>query len=120
MWLLFRCICCSGVFFSSAKFPEPMQPFIRALPLTALNDALRAVMIDGASLASVGDKIAICAAWGVGMLRARAPPLQVALTRRWCRPGFDAWRTPRRRRGSGGSAEEPVGRARERLVVHPA
>lgn len=57
---------CSGVFFSSAKFPDVMQPFIKALPLTALNDALRAVMIEGASLASVSDKIAICAAWGVG------------------------------------------------------
>jgi ABC-type polysaccharide/polyol phosphate export permease len=57
---------CSGVFFSSAKFPEPMQPFIKALPLTALNDALRAVMIDGASLGSVGIELAICAAWGIG------------------------------------------------------
>jgi ABC transporter DrrB family efflux protein len=57
---------CSGVFFSSAKFPDPMQPFIRALPLTALNDAFRAVMIDGASLASVTGKVAICAAWGIG------------------------------------------------------
>jgi ABC-2 type transport system permease protein len=56
---------CSGVFFSSAKFPEPMQPFIKALPLTALNDALRAVMMDGASLASVADKVGICALWGV-------------------------------------------------------
>lgn len=57
---------CSGVFFSSAKFPEALQPFIRALPLTALNDALRAVMIDGASLASVAGEVGICAAWGVG------------------------------------------------------
>lgn len=57
---------CSGVFFSSAKFPDAMQPFIKALPLTALNDALRAVMIEGASLASVADRVGICAAWGVG------------------------------------------------------
>lgn len=57
---------CSGVFFSSAKFPEAMQPFIRALPLTALNDALRAVMIDGAPLASVAGKVGVCAAWGLG------------------------------------------------------
>lgn len=56
---------CSGVFFSSAKFPDPMQPFIKALPLTALNDALRAVMIDGASLASVAGKVGVCALWGV-------------------------------------------------------
>lgn len=57
---------CSGVFFASTKFPDAIQPVIRALPLTALNDALRAVMIDGASLASVSDKVAVCGAWGVG------------------------------------------------------
>ena len=43
MWIL------SGVFFSSENFPDAVQPFIQALPLTALNQALRAVMIDGAS-----------------------------------------------------------------------
>ena len=31
-----------------------MQPFIAALPLTALNDALRAVMLEGAALPEVG------------------------------------------------------------------
>lgn len=55
---------CSGVFFSSARFPDALQPFIRVLPLTALNDAVRAVMIDGASLASVAREVAICATWG--------------------------------------------------------
>ena len=59
MWIL------SGVFFSSANFPAVMQPVIKALPLTALNDALRAVMLDGASLASVAGPAAICVAWGV-------------------------------------------------------
>ena len=59
MWIL------SGVFFSSANFPAAMQPAIRLLPLTALNDALRAVMLDGASLAAVAGPAAICAAWGV-------------------------------------------------------
>jgi ABC-2 type transport system permease protein len=37
----------SGVFFSTARFPDVFQPFLRALPLTALNDSLRAVMIEG-------------------------------------------------------------------------
>ncbi len=55
---------CSGVFFSSARFPDAVQPVIRFLPLTALNDALRAVMIDGASLTDVGGKIATCGIWG--------------------------------------------------------
>jgi ABC-type multidrug transport system permease subunit len=42
----------SGVFFSSANFPDAIQPFIQALPLTATADALRAVMLRGASLGS--------------------------------------------------------------------
>jgi len=41
-----------------------MQPFVRALPLTALNDALRAVMIDGTSLAALGGSLAVVACWG--------------------------------------------------------
>src|SRR5690348_118377 len=44
MWLL------SGTFFSSERFPAVLQPFIKALPLTALNDVLRALMNEGASL----------------------------------------------------------------------
>ena len=55
---------CSGVFFSSSRFPEPIQPLLRLLPLTALNDALRAVMIDGASLAMVARPMLVCAGWG--------------------------------------------------------
>jgi ABC-2 type transport system permease protein len=60
MWVV------SGVFFSSSHFPAPMQPFIHALPLTALNDAFRAVMLDGASLAGIAGEVSILAAWGVG------------------------------------------------------
>lgn len=56
---------CSGVFFSTARFPDAIQPFIRVFPLTALNDALREVMIEGASLASVASKLAIVSAWGI-------------------------------------------------------
>jgi ABC-type multidrug transport system permease subunit len=55
----------SGVFFSSAHFPELMQPLISILPLTALNDALRAVMIDGASLVGVARPLAVLAGWGL-------------------------------------------------------
>jgi ABC-2 type transport system permease protein len=58
MWVL------SGTFFSYARFPEAMQPFVKALPLTALNDALRAVMIDGTSIARLGSSLAIVAGWG--------------------------------------------------------
>jgi ABC-type multidrug transport system permease subunit len=58
MWVL------SGIFFSSERFPAATQPFIKALPLTLLNDALRAVMLDGAPLASTAPQLAILAAWG--------------------------------------------------------
>lgn len=56
----------SGVFFSSARFPDAMQPFIKALPLTALNDSLRAVMLDGAGPRAVLAPAAVLLAWGVG------------------------------------------------------
>jgi ABC-2 type transport system permease protein len=46
MWLL------SGIFFSTENFPDAIQPFIQALPLTQLNNALRAVILEGASLTS--------------------------------------------------------------------
>lgn len=55
----------SGVFFAYSNFPEAMQPFLRALPLTELNDALRAVIIDGVSLTHVGLPIAALGAWTV-------------------------------------------------------
>ncbi|HEX3126076.1 MAG TPA: ABC transporter permease [Thermoanaerobaculia bacterium] len=59
MWLL------SGVFFSAERFPEALQPLIRALPLTALNDALRGVMNEGHGLVQIAPQLGILAAWGV-------------------------------------------------------
>ena len=59
MWLL------SGVFFSAANFPERAQPFIHLLPLTALNDALRGVMVEGTSMLGVSADLGILAGWGV-------------------------------------------------------
>jgi ABC-2 type transport system permease protein len=41
-----------------------VQPFVQALPLTALNDALRAVMNDGDGLAAIWHELAIMTAWG--------------------------------------------------------
>ena len=59
MWLL------SGVFFSAERFPDAFQPLIRALPLTALNDGLRAVMNEGQGLAQIAPELGILAAWGI-------------------------------------------------------
>ena len=49
----------SGVFFSSQKFPDVLQPIIKALPLTAAIDALRANILQGANLAPVAPQAAI-------------------------------------------------------------
>jgi ABC-type multidrug transport system permease subunit len=58
MWIF------SGIFFSTERFPAVLQPFVQALPLTALNDALRAVMLDGASATSLGPEVTLLAGWG--------------------------------------------------------
>jgi ABC-type multidrug transport system permease subunit len=58
MWIF------SGVFFSYERFPQVIQPLIKALPLTALNDALRAIILQGASLSSQWMPLAIMAIWG--------------------------------------------------------
>lgn len=58
MWLL------SGIFFASSNFPDPMQPFIQVLPLTALIDALRDVTNNAATLAAVGSDLGILGGWG--------------------------------------------------------
>jgi ABC-2 type transport system permease protein len=64
--ILLPMVILSGVFFSPSRFPEPVQPLIGALPLTALNEALRGVYTDGATLGSLGPELAIVAAWTAG------------------------------------------------------
>ena len=54
----------SGVFFSVDRFPRVLQPALRVLPLTALNDALRAVTLEGLDLASQWPRLALLAVWG--------------------------------------------------------
>ena len=58
MWIF------SGVFFSYERFPALIQPFIKALPLTALNDALRATILEGAPLAAQSGRMLVLAVWG--------------------------------------------------------
>ena len=53
----------SGVFFSAQRFPDFAQPAIKALPLTALIDALRAIQLRGAGLADVGVELGILFGW---------------------------------------------------------
>jgi ABC-2 type transport system permease protein len=58
MWLV------SGIFFSSERFPAALQPAIQALPLTLLNEALRAVILEGAGLGSQSLRLVGLALWG--------------------------------------------------------
>jgi ABC-type multidrug transport system permease subunit len=60
MWVL------SGVFFSATNFPQSMQPLIQALPLTALINALRSVILEGTALQGVARELAILGVWGIG------------------------------------------------------
>jgi ABC-type multidrug transport system permease subunit len=57
MWIL------SGVFFSAQRFPETVQPLIKALPLTAANDALRAHMLQGAGVPDLLPQLGVLVAW---------------------------------------------------------
>jgi len=59
MWLF------SGVFFSSERFPDVIQPLVQALPLTQLLNALRAVILEGAGWLDVVPAMAILSAWAV-------------------------------------------------------
>ncbi len=70
MWLM------SGIFFSSDRFPDFLQPFIQALPLTLLLNALRAVMLNGEPLLGQTGPLLALAAWG---------GISFALALRWFR-----------------------------------
>ena len=58
MWIF------SGVFFSYERFPAVIQPLIKALPLTALNDALRACILEGTPLIREWPRLLIMIVWG--------------------------------------------------------
>ena len=58
MWIF------SGVFFSYERFPAVIHPLIKALPLTALNDALRASILEGTPLLQQWPRLLVLALWG--------------------------------------------------------
>ena len=57
MWIF------SGVFFSSSNFPAIVQPVIKLLPLTSVNDALRANMLEGTQITALGIEMAVIVGW---------------------------------------------------------
>jgi ABC-2 type transport system permease protein len=58
MWIF------SGVFFSYERFPAVIHPLIKALPLTALNDALRASILEGTPLLQQWPRLLVLGLWG--------------------------------------------------------
>ena len=70
MWIL------SGTFFSYERFPAAVQPLLKILPLTALNDALRTAILQGAPLAAQSGRLLVLALWG---------GISFALALRWFR-----------------------------------
>jgi ABC-2 type transport system permease protein len=58
MWIF------SGVFFSYERFPAMIHPLIKALPLTALNDALRASILEGAPITHQWPRLLVMVLWG--------------------------------------------------------
>jgi ABC-type multidrug transport system permease subunit len=58
MWIF------SGVFFSYERFPAIFQPFIKALPLTALNDSLRASILEGTPILHQWPRLLVMIVWG--------------------------------------------------------
>jgi ABC-type multidrug transport system permease subunit len=65
-----------GVFFSSERFPDEVQPLIQLLPLTALNNGLRAVINEGAGWSALVGPAVVLSVWGV---------VSFALALRWFR-----------------------------------
>jgi ABC-2 type transport system permease protein len=55
----------AGTFFSIDNFPGWLQPISRALPLTYLNDALRKIAFDGATIFTLPKEMLILVGWGV-------------------------------------------------------
>src|ERR1700736_1682030 len=58
MWIF------SGVFFSYERFPAVIHPLIKALPLTALNDGLRASILEGTPLIHQWQRLLVLTLWG--------------------------------------------------------
>jgi ABC-2 type transport system permease protein len=55
----------AGTFFPIEVFPAWLQPISKILPLTYLNDAMRAIAFEGASLFDVRTELLVLLIWGV-------------------------------------------------------
>lgn len=60
MWMV------SGIFFSAERFPDAVQPLVKSLPLTAVINALRGVMIEELSIFALWGPVLVLLVWGIG------------------------------------------------------
>ena len=66
----------AGVFFPADRFPDFIQPVLNLLPLTVLNNGLRAIINEGAGWNALPEPTLILSAWGL---------LSFVLALRWFR-----------------------------------
>lgn len=60
MWLL------GGIFFSAKRFPDVVQPVVQALPITHMNEGMRAVILRGEGIDSVWPEMLILLGFATG------------------------------------------------------
>jgi ABC-2 type transport system permease protein len=59
MWIV------GGVFFSNERFPDAVQPILKALPFVALVDSIRGIMLEGMTLTDLWQPIIVMIAWAI-------------------------------------------------------
>jgi ABC-2 type transport system permease protein len=79
--LMFPMMFLSGVFFPIQQMPWYMQDVSKFLPLTYASDALRKVMVLGASVGDIGTDLVILIAFGVVMTAIALPVFRRQMTR---------------------------------------
>jgi len=55
----------AGTFFSIEAFPSWLQPVSRSIPLTYLNEALRKIAFEGATVFNLSTEIMVLVGWGI-------------------------------------------------------
>ncbi len=81
MTLMFPMMFLSGVFFPIQQMPWYMQSISKVLPLTYASDALRKVMVLGASVPQISAELIILVAFGVVMIAIALPVFRKMMTR---------------------------------------
>jgi ABC-2 type transport system permease protein len=81
MTLMFPMMFLSGVFFPIQQMPWYMQDISRLLPLTYASDALRKVMVLGASIPQISTDLIVLIVFGIVMIAIALPVFRRMMTR---------------------------------------